>query len=157
MPASKKKRNNKKSQAGTKGGTAQKSLTEPYRHPTAESLMRPEVGTQAQFRKKKPHVTYRYDSSLSSALEWDGQNPAREQGEALIAKLYDVTASLAEPQAKIKISESEKARAKIQAEIDKAQVAVSSIADGLKTLGKPFLNWAGKAERLSFDVPTLPF
>ena len=23
-------------------------------------------------------------------------------------------------------------------------------------LGKPFLNWAGKAERLSFDVPTLP-
>jgi adenine-specific DNA-methyltransferase len=26
----------------------------------------------------------------------------------------------------------------------------------LKRLGKPFLNWAGKAERLSFDVPTLP-
>ena len=156
MPASKKKTNNKKSQVGRKGGTAQKGLTEPYRHPTAESLMRPEVGTQAQFRKKKPPVTYRYDSSLSPALEWDGQNPAREQGEALIAKLYDVTASLAELQAKIKVAESEKERAKIQAEIDKAQVAVSSIADGLKALGKPFLNWAGKAERLSFDVPTLP-
>ena len=26
----------------------------------------------------------------------------------------------------------------------------------LKALGKPFLDWAGKAERLSFDVPTLP-
>ena len=26
----------------------------------------------------------------------------------------------------------------------------------LKGLSKPFLNWAGKAERLSFDVPTLP-
>ena len=26
----------------------------------------------------------------------------------------------------------------------------------LIALGKPFLNWAGKAERLSFDVPTLP-
>jgi adenine-specific DNA-methyltransferase len=26
----------------------------------------------------------------------------------------------------------------------------------LKRLGSPFLNWAGKAERLSFDVPTLP-
>ena len=25
-----------------------------------------------------------------------------------------------------------------------------------KALGQPFLNWAGKAERLSFDVPTLP-
>jgi len=26
----------------------------------------------------------------------------------------------------------------------------------LQQLGRPFLNWAGKAERLSFDVPTLP-
>ncbi|MFH1671985.1 MAG: site-specific DNA-methyltransferase, partial [Pseudomonadota bacterium] len=156
MPASKKKTNNKKSQVSRKGGTAQKGLTEPYRHPTAESLMRPEVGTQAQFRKKKPPVTYRYDSSLSPALEWDGQNPTREQGEALIAKLYDVIASLAELQAKIKVAEPEKERAKIQAEIDKAQVAVNSIADGLKAIGKPFLNWAGKGERLSFDVPTLP-
>jgi adenine-specific DNA-methyltransferase len=26
----------------------------------------------------------------------------------------------------------------------------------LKTISQPFLNWAGKAERLSFDVPTLP-
>lgn len=26
----------------------------------------------------------------------------------------------------------------------------------LRTMGSPFLNWAGKAERLSFDVPTLP-
>jgi adenine-specific DNA-methyltransferase len=156
MPASKKKTNNKKLQVGGKGETVRKSLTEPYRHPIAESLMRPEVGTQAQFRKKKPPVTYRYDSSLSPALDWDGQNPAREQGEALIAKLYDVTASLAELRARIKIAESEKERAKIQVEIDKAQGEVSSIADGLKALGKPFLNWAGKAERLSFDVPTLP-
>jgi len=118
--------------------------------------MRPEVGTQAQFRKKKPPVTYRYDSSLSPALEWDGQNPAREQGEALIAKLYDVIASLAELRAKIKSGKTEEERAKIQFEIDKAQATVNSIADGLKALGKPFLNWAGKAERLSFDVPTLP-
>jgi hypothetical protein len=43
--------------------------------------MRPDVGTQAQFRKRKPPATYRYDSSLSPALDWDGQNPAREQGE----------------------------------------------------------------------------
>src|SRR4029077_4903185 len=28
--------------------------------------------------------------------------------------------------------------------------------DQLKRFGQPFLNWAGKAERLSFDVPTLP-
>lgn len=46
--------------------------TESYRHPTAESLLRPDVGTQAQFRKKKPHATYRYDSSLDPAMSWDG-------------------------------------------------------------------------------------
>ena len=28
--------------------------------------------------------------------------------------------------------------------------------DQLKRLGEPILNWAGKAERLSFQVPTLP-
>jgi len=52
-----------------------------YRHPEAESLLRPDVGTQPQFKKKKPPVTYRYDSSLSPALSCDGQNPTRELGE----------------------------------------------------------------------------
>jgi adenine-specific DNA-methyltransferase len=37
-------------------------------------------------------------------------------------------------------------------EVTRLQDAV----DRLKALGKPFLDWAGKAERLSFDVPTLP-
>jgi adenine-specific DNA-methyltransferase len=47
--------------------------------------MRPDIGTQAQFRKKKPPKTYRYDSSLSPSLEWDGQHGARELGEWLLA------------------------------------------------------------------------
>jgi adenine-specific DNA-methyltransferase len=34
--------------------------------------------------------------------------------------------------------------------------ASSPQVDELKKLGRPFFNWAGKAERLSFDVPTLP-
>src|ERR1700674_4750817 len=56
-----------------------------YKHPESESPMRPEVGTQAQFKKKLPPKTYRYDSSLSPVLDWDGKNPAREQGEAQLA------------------------------------------------------------------------
>jgi adenine-specific DNA-methyltransferase len=60
-----------------------------FKHHEATSPMRPEVGTQAAFKKKKPPVTYRYDSSLSPALDWDGQNPAREQGEAIIAALAE--------------------------------------------------------------------
>src|SRR5438128_12152193 len=62
---------------------------ETYQHPEADLLMRPEVGTQAQFKKKKAPQTYRYDSSLSPALEWDGKNPARELGEALVKEIAD--------------------------------------------------------------------
>jgi adenine-specific DNA-methyltransferase len=104
------------------------SQTEPYKHPEAKSLMRPEVGTQAQFKKKKPAKTYRYDSSLSPALDWDARNPEREQGEAFIKQVLDAK------------------------NLEEAKAAASK----LKSLSKPFLNWAGKAERLSFDVPTLP-
>jgi adenine-specific DNA-methyltransferase len=90
--------------------------------------MRPEVGTQAQFKKKKAPVAYRYDSSLSPTLDWDGQNAAREQGEAALRQILEAKS------------------------LEEAKWA----AQQLKALSKPFLNWAGKAERLSFDVPTLP-
>ena len=53
-----------------KGGAGK--VAEGYTHPDQTLLMRPEAGTQAQFRKKKPPQTYRYDSSLSPALDWDG-------------------------------------------------------------------------------------
>ncbi len=54
---------------------------ESYRHPEAESPARPEAGTQAQFKKKKAPFRYRYDSSLSPSMDWDGQGPTRELGE----------------------------------------------------------------------------
>ena len=69
-----------------------------YGHPEAESLLRPDVGTQPQFKKKKPPVTYRYDSSLSQALSWDGQNPARELSVWLIG-MIGKTAALSSPHA----------------------------------------------------------
>jgi adenine-specific DNA-methyltransferase len=107
---------------------AAKNQAAPYKHPEAKSLMWPEVGMQAQFKKKKPPKTYRYDSSLSAVLDWDAKNPAREQGETLIKQVLDAKS------------------------LEEAKAAASK----LKSLSKPFLNWAGKAERLSFDVPTLP-
>lgn len=54
-----------------------------YRHSEASSPLRPDVGAQSQFRKKKEPATYRYDSSLSPSLDWD-TNPAREQADALM-------------------------------------------------------------------------
>src|SRR5262245_47853252 len=65
-----------------------------YNHPTAEVLLRPDVGTQAQFKKPKPPKKYRYDSSLSPALDWDGKHPAREMGEAAIREVQDGVAAL---------------------------------------------------------------
>ena len=107
---------------------SQNKQAQNYRHPESESLMRPDVGTQAQFKKKLPPKKYRYDDSLSPSLEWDGQNPARERGEVLIREVLEAKT------------------------IEDAKAAASK----LKAISKPFLNWAGKAERLSFEVPTLP-
>jgi len=139
----------------TKVVKAKSKKAEPYRHAEATSLMRPEVGTQAQFKKKKPPKTYRYDSSLSPALDWDAKNPAREQGEALIAQLERHieelrTASLPSPSGRGQGEGADKG------EVAKALRQAEGTLRELKALSKPFLNWAGKAERLSFDVPTLP-
>jgi adenine-specific DNA-methyltransferase len=105
-----------------------KSAAQSYKHNEADLPLRPDVGTQAQFKKKKPPRTFKYDSSLSPALDYDGQNHARERGEALLLQILEAKT------------------------LEEAHAA----ARELKALGKPFLNWAGKAERLSFDVPSLP-
>lgn len=72
----------------TKNARPKTKPAKSYKHPESESPMRPEVGTQAQFKKKLPPKTYRYDSSLAPELNWDGQNPAREQGEAAIEEVH---------------------------------------------------------------------
>src|SRR5262245_60327393 len=117
---------------------------ETYRHED-EALLRPDVGTQAQFRKKKPPKSYRYDSSLSPSLNWDGQNAARELGEWLLEQIDE--ASRLEPPHLFP----EPRRF--------ADVEIGGLSDGvarMRALSQPFLDWAGKAERLSFNVPTLP-
>jgi adenine-specific DNA-methyltransferase len=105
-------------------GSAAKS----YQHPDQTAPQRPDIGTQAQFRKRKEPTRYSYDSSLSPGLDWDGQNAAREQGERLIREILDAPS------------------------LEAARDAARKLA----RLSKPFLNWTGKAERLSFDVPSLP-
>src|SRR5437870_11134882 len=67
-----------------------------YRHPESDLPARPEIGAQAHFKKTKPLTTYRFDSSLAPALEWDGQNPSRERAENLIRELTECGLKLAE-------------------------------------------------------------
>lgn len=122
-----------------------------YRHSEADSPLRPDVGTQTQFRKKKPPVTYRYDSSLSPSLECDGQNPARDLGEWLIA-MIEKASLLLPPHVFDKPEEFKNSNNQVVAKA----LGLHDAVEQLKRIGKPFLNWTGKAERLSFDVPTLP-
>jgi adenine-specific DNA-methyltransferase len=132
-----------------KGGAGK--VAKGYTHPDQTLLMRPEVGTQAQFRKKKPPQTYRYDSSLSPALDWDDGNSARELGEWLLA-VIERAAALQAPHVLPSPVEFKASDGRVVVSVRSLQEAV----DQLKRLGRPFLNWTGKAERLSFDVPTLP-
>src|SRR5262245_1118308 len=123
-----------------------------YNHPTADVLLRPDVGTQAQFKKAKPPKKYRYDSSLSPALDWDGKNPAREMGETAIREVHDGVAALEKSLDALKAAVGS-LPAEVQSGTRKAMARLRDGASTLRGISKPFLNWAGKAERLSFDVP----
>jgi adenine-specific DNA-methyltransferase len=120
-----------------------------YRHPEADLPARPEIGAQAHFKKTKPPTTYRFDSSLAPALEWDGQNPAREAAEALIKEIAECglrNADLAKQPASPERDQ----------ELVNRKSQIVNLQSRLRKISGPFLNWSGKAERLSFDVPTLP-
>lgn len=82
--------------ARRKPSAASNSPTPPpyhaFTHPEADNPMRPDIGAQASFKKKKPPATYRFDSSLPTSLQWYGQNPARELGEWLIACAQEAAA-----------------------------------------------------------------
>lgn len=128
---------------------AMSRVAEPYLH-TQETPMRPEVGTQAQFKKRKAPKTYRYDSSLDPALSWD-DGASRTIGEWLLGLIVEAS-KLPSPH---RFSESKQFLGAGNAVL----MTVNSLGDAVKELqglGKPFLDWAGKAERLSMDVPTLP-
>jgi len=103
--------------------------TRDFRHTDRQALLRPEGGAQEVFppAKRRPPKTYRHDSSLAPELGWD-EAEARGAGERLIEQIIS-SDNLA---------------------------AARAAAEELKRLSKPFLAWAGKAERASFQVPTLP-
>ncbi|MFN5009974.1 MAG: DNA methyltransferase [Gammaproteobacteria bacterium] len=110
------------------------------------AVQRPDVGLQDHFVARKPPKTYRYDSSLDPALSWDEQRE-RDLGEWLLglvvraAKEGEKTV-FAEPQ--------------VWAGGGVRITGLSDAAQMLQQISKPFLNWAGKAERHQIQVPTAP-
>ncbi|ARO88768.1 site-specific DNA-methyltransferase [Nitrosospira lacus] len=116
-----------------------------YKH-SQQSVQRPDVGVEAQFQNKKVPKTYRYDSSLAPELCWD-ENAERSFAEWLLNLVAEVAEQgegvvFAQPQMW------EGTREKF--------ASLSQCAARLRSLTKPFLNWAGKAERQQISVPTLP-
>jgi adenine-specific DNA-methyltransferase len=129
----------------SKRGVSVNEKTEQYRHKT-EAVQRPEVGVQDQFQAKKPPRTFRYDSSLDPAMTWDEQGE-RDLGEWLLG-LIDRAAK-----------EGETAVFAVPQEWKGGGVRVTSTPDAvavLKNISRPFLNWAGKAERHQITVPSVP-
>lgn len=116
-----------------------------YKHGD-EAVQRPDVGVEAQFSNKKAPKTYRYDSSLSPELAWD------ESAERAYAEwLLGLIASAAE-QGEATVF----AQPQVWQGTEEKFTSLSQCVARLQSLTKPFLNWAGKAERQQIAVPTLP-
>lgn len=116
-----------------------------YKHGDA-AVQRPDVGVEAQFSNKKAPKTYRYDSSLSPELAWD------ESAERAYAEwLLGLIASAAE-QGEATVF----AQPQVWQGTEEKFTSLSQCVARLQSLTKPFLNWAGKAERQQIAVPTLP-
>lgn len=116
-----------------------------YAH-AEEAVLRPDVGVEAQFSHRKPPKTYRYDSSLAPELAWDenGERPFAEWLLNLVAEAAEKGEAtvFAEPQ--------------VWQGTEERFTSLSQCAARLRSLTKPFLKWAGKAERQQITVPTLP-
>ncbi len=135
-------------QAGNGGGA--RADAKGYVHADKDMAARPEIGAAPRFKAKKPPTTHRYDSSLSPALDWD-TNPARETG-AFLLDCIEAAARLPAPHL---FSE----RRVLRGADGAALIEVAGLQDALarlRAMQQPFLDWAGKAERTAFEVPTLP-
>jgi adenine-specific DNA-methyltransferase len=124
---------------------AERLSSSAYKH-SHESVQRPDVGVEAQFSNKKAPKIYRYDSSLAPELCWD-ENADRPLAEWLL----NLVAEAAE-----KGEGGVFAQPQIWEGTQEKFSSLSQCAARLKSLTKPFLNWAGKAERQQISVPTLP-
>lgn len=63
--------------------SAKSQAANSYQYETAESPMRPDPGTKAQFRKRTSPMTYRCSTSLDPAPSWHEGNESRRFGRPL--------------------------------------------------------------------------
>lgn len=124
--------------------------TKGYRHTGEQMTARPEIGAAPRFKGKKEARVYRYDSSLAPALEWD-TNPTREVG-AFLIRCIEEAARLSPPHTFPEPRVLSGADGSPLLEVG----GLTDALERLKRIERPFLDWAGKAERPAVEVPTLP-
>jgi adenine-specific DNA-methyltransferase len=129
-----------------------KAKLPPEPHPSGtydhgdRAVQRPAVGVQQEFPDRRPAKDYRYDSSLAPELCWD-ENAGRDLAEWLL-NLIEQAAT----QGEAKVF----ATTQVWAGTGEPFTSLPECVARLKSLTRPFLNWAGKAERPRIRVPTLP-
>ena len=128
---------------------------EQYEHADKERINNPPVGlvtpeTDPAAGKKQ----YRYDPHLDPALQFDSGGGTGQAAE--IERIID--AGLAGQESGVRGQETEDETAQLRAELAQTQQALAAARAALTELKKrrqPYLAWAGKAERTTFEVPTV--
>ncbi len=137
----------------TRSAKPGKKPIEQYDHKDKERLNNPPVGlVTEQTDREDDKKTYRYDPHIDPELQFDSQ---RSQIEKIIddgmAAHIEVEQYLKEA---VKANDPETVK-KTLAEAAQAHAEAKAVLAELKKRQEPYLNWAGKAERVSFEVPTV--
>jgi adenine-specific DNA-methyltransferase len=111
-----------------------------------QAVQRPDVGLQDQFPHAREPKTYRYDSSIAPELAWD-ESAERDFAEWLLNLIAQAT-----EQGESAVFDPPPQWQGNGEQFESLRQCVAR----LQSLSRPFLNWAGKAERQQIRVPTVP-
>jgi len=141
--------------AASNGGSPKPSGKRPivqYTHEKESRVNNPPVGLvdAASDSNESKAKTWAYDPHLDPQLQWDRRGPAVDDPMSALRSVYH---GVAEIETCLEKDESMDSREKkdLLAFVKRVQ----KDAKFLEKAGQPYLNWTGKAERTSFEVPTV--
>ena len=157
------KKTTRKAATTTRKKKSAKRPVEPYEHKGHTRLNNPPVGlvtpeTDPPPPPKRAKKTYRYDPHLDPELNFDPQQVRDDLAGVIEQGLAEEPAPDTPEAGRIGATLAEGRLAAATAKLKRTKTALDRAKAALETLKKaqePYLNWAGKAERTSFDVRTV--
>ncbi|MFH1738083.1 MAG: DNA methyltransferase [bacterium] len=138
--------------------TEKKRPIESYEHKDKQRANNPPVGlvtpdTDPDAGAKK---TYTYDPHLDPEMRWDGKPDARvEEALAELTSLHQLNSDALQ-ELKEALEKGDLANAaEVRVRLERLTTEMNEAKRQIVTLRQPYLNWAGKAEHTSFEVPTV--